>query len=105
VLPVQAIGELFNVLVKEARRPAAAARTAMLTWRGVTVTNPFGTSSSRAARRVAQRTQHLATAANRSKREFPLVVVRHLGFQATRNGLTSGMPSNCAAAAPDSRLN
>jgi predicted nucleic acid-binding protein len=33
VLPVQALGELFNVLVRKAKRPAAAARTAMLTWR------------------------------------------------------------------------
>jgi predicted nucleic acid-binding protein len=33
VLPVQALGELFNVRVKKAKRPAPAARTAMLTWR------------------------------------------------------------------------
>jgi predicted nucleic acid-binding protein len=33
VLPVQALGELFNVLVLKARRPAATARAAMLGWR------------------------------------------------------------------------
>ncbi len=33
VLPVQALGELFNVLVRKPNRPAAAARTAILSWR------------------------------------------------------------------------
>ena len=33
VLPVQALGELFNVLVRKARRPPAAARTAIIAWR------------------------------------------------------------------------
>jgi predicted nucleic acid-binding protein len=33
VLPVQALGELFNVLVRKAKRPPSAARTAILTWR------------------------------------------------------------------------
>lgn len=33
VLPVQTLGELFNVLVRKARRPAADARTAILSWR------------------------------------------------------------------------
>ena len=33
VLPVQTLGELFNVLVRKAKRPAASARTAILTWR------------------------------------------------------------------------
>ncbi len=33
VVPVQALGELFNVLVRKAKRPAANARTAVLTWR------------------------------------------------------------------------
>lgn len=32
VLPVQALGELFNVLVRKAGRPAAGARQAILTW-------------------------------------------------------------------------
>jgi predicted nucleic acid-binding protein len=32
ILPVQALGELFNVLVKKARRTRAEARTAILTW-------------------------------------------------------------------------
>lgn len=33
VLPVQALGELFNVLVLKAKRPAANARAAILGWR------------------------------------------------------------------------
>ena len=33
VLPAQTLGELFNVLVRKARRPAAGARTAVLSWR------------------------------------------------------------------------
>lgn len=33
VLPVQALGELFNVLVLKAKRPAAHARAAILSWR------------------------------------------------------------------------
>jgi predicted nucleic acid-binding protein len=33
VLPVQTLGELFNVLVRKAKRPRARARTALLTWR------------------------------------------------------------------------
>jgi predicted nucleic acid-binding protein len=33
VLPVQALGELFNVLVKKAKRPPARARAALLSWR------------------------------------------------------------------------
>ncbi len=33
VLPVQALGELFNVLVLKAKRPATNARTAILGWR------------------------------------------------------------------------
>jgi predicted nucleic acid-binding protein len=33
VLPVQALGELFNVLVRKAKRRPARARTAILTWR------------------------------------------------------------------------
>ena len=33
VLPVQALGELFNVLVRKARRGRSRARTAVLTWR------------------------------------------------------------------------
>ena len=33
VVPVQALGELFNVLVLKAKRPAADARTAILGWR------------------------------------------------------------------------
>jgi predicted nucleic acid-binding protein len=33
VLPVQALGELFNVLVRKAKRPAASARAAILSWR------------------------------------------------------------------------
>ncbi len=33
VLPVQVLGELFNVLVLKAKKPAASARTAILTWR------------------------------------------------------------------------
>ncbi len=32
VLPVQTLGELFNVLVRKAEGPAASARTAILTW-------------------------------------------------------------------------
>ena len=32
VLPAQVLGELFNVLVLKAKRPATSARTAMLTW-------------------------------------------------------------------------
>ena len=35
VLPVQALGELFNVLVLKARRPATNARAAILGWRDV----------------------------------------------------------------------
>jgi predicted nucleic acid-binding protein len=33
VLPVQTLGELFNVLVRKAKRRPARARTAILTWR------------------------------------------------------------------------
>jgi predicted nucleic acid-binding protein len=33
VLPVQALGELFNVLVRKAGWPAARARAALLSWR------------------------------------------------------------------------
>lgn len=33
VLPVQALSELFNVLVLKAKRPAASARAAILGWR------------------------------------------------------------------------
>ncbi len=33
VLPAQVLGELFNVLVLKARKPAAGARMAILTWR------------------------------------------------------------------------
>lgn len=33
VLPVQALGELFNVLVLKAKRQVAAARAAILSWR------------------------------------------------------------------------
>ena len=33
VLPVQALGELFNVLVRKAKRRPARARTAILMWR------------------------------------------------------------------------
>jgi predicted nucleic acid-binding protein len=33
VLPVQALGELFNVLVLKAKRPATNARAAILNWR------------------------------------------------------------------------
>jgi predicted nucleic acid-binding protein len=33
VLPAQTLGELFNVLVRKAKRPAASARTAILSWR------------------------------------------------------------------------
>ncbi len=33
VLPVQTLGELFNVLVRKAKRPPARAREAMLSWR------------------------------------------------------------------------
>jgi predicted nucleic acid-binding protein len=33
VLPVQTLGELFNVLVRQAGRPAADARVAILSWR------------------------------------------------------------------------
>lgn len=33
VLPTQVLGELFNVLVLKAKRPAASARTAILGWR------------------------------------------------------------------------
>jgi predicted nucleic acid-binding protein len=33
VVPAQALGELFNVLVLKAKRPPKAARTAVLTWR------------------------------------------------------------------------
>jgi predicted nucleic acid-binding protein len=33
VLPVQALGELFNVLVRKARRQPARARSAVLSWR------------------------------------------------------------------------
>jgi predicted nucleic acid-binding protein len=32
LLPVQVLGELFNVLVRKARRPPARAREAMLSW-------------------------------------------------------------------------
>ena len=32
VLPVQTLGELFNVLVRKAKRPATNARTAILSW-------------------------------------------------------------------------
>jgi predicted nucleic acid-binding protein len=33
VLPVQTLGELFNVLTRKAKRPAARARNAALSWR------------------------------------------------------------------------
>lgn len=33
LLPIQALGELFNVLVRKAKRPKAEARQALLTWR------------------------------------------------------------------------
>jgi predicted nucleic acid-binding protein len=33
VLPVQALGELFNVLVRKVKRPKTEAREAILTWR------------------------------------------------------------------------
>lgn len=33
VLPTQVLGELFNVLVLKAKKPATSARTAILTWR------------------------------------------------------------------------
>jgi predicted nucleic acid-binding protein len=33
VLPTQVLGELFNVLVLKAKKPAKEARTAILTWR------------------------------------------------------------------------
>lgn len=33
VVPAQALGELFNVLVRKAKRSPAIARTAVLTWR------------------------------------------------------------------------
>lgn len=33
VIPVQTLGELFNVLVRRAKRPPALARTAILSWR------------------------------------------------------------------------
>ncbi len=33
VVPAQALGELFNVLVLKAKRPRKVARTAVLTWR------------------------------------------------------------------------
>lgn len=33
VVPTQVLGELFNVLVLKAKRPATSARTALLTWR------------------------------------------------------------------------
>ena len=33
VVPVQALGELFNVLVRKARWPATTARSAVLSWR------------------------------------------------------------------------
>jgi predicted nucleic acid-binding protein len=33
VLPVQALGELFNVLVRKAKRKPARARAAVITWR------------------------------------------------------------------------
>lgn len=32
LLPVQTLGELFNLLVRKARRPAAMARSAILNW-------------------------------------------------------------------------
>ena len=32
VIPVQALGELFNVLVRKAKRPASEARAAILSW-------------------------------------------------------------------------
>jgi predicted nucleic acid-binding protein len=44
VLPAQALGELFNVLVRKAKRRPGRAREAVqegFTWRGVTVANPF----------------------------------------------------------------
>jgi len=45
MLPVQTLGELFDVLVRKAARAPASARTAILTWSdGVTVTNPFAAS-------------------------------------------------------------
>ena len=33
VLSAQTLGELFSVLVRKAKRPAASARTAVLSWR------------------------------------------------------------------------
>jgi predicted nucleic acid-binding protein len=33
LLPVQTLGELFNVLVRKAKRPRAKARKAILSWR------------------------------------------------------------------------
>jgi predicted nucleic acid-binding protein len=33
MLPAQTLGELFNVLVRKAKRPASRARTALLSWR------------------------------------------------------------------------
>ncbi|MPZ41687.1 MAG: PIN domain-containing protein [Rhizobiales bacterium] len=33
IIPVQVLGELFNVLVRKARRPRSDAREALLTWR------------------------------------------------------------------------
>src|ERR1700720_2336554 len=33
LLPVQTLGELFNLLVRKARRPPAKARKAILSWR------------------------------------------------------------------------
>jgi len=35
VLPVQTLGELFNVLVRKAKRRPARARAAVLSWRDV----------------------------------------------------------------------
>src|SRR5215469_910388 len=43
VLPVQTLGELFNVLVRKARRRPAQARAAVLSWRDAYAT--FETSS------------------------------------------------------------
>jgi predicted nucleic acid-binding protein len=40
VTPAQVLGELFTVLVRKAGRPAAAARAAVLAWRGVSAVQP-----------------------------------------------------------------
>ncbi|MCC7275279.1 MAG: PIN domain-containing protein [Alphaproteobacteria bacterium] len=40
VLPIQVLGELFNVLVRKARRPASEARTAVMGWRDIYMVAP-----------------------------------------------------------------